>query len=454
MRCALVIPAWQPEELFSTKTIGSQLNYWEPLGILYIAASLIRAGHEVRFFNGAFLSHAQIMHQLAYYAPQFVGLYSTTFGWEKAIKTAIDIKHRNSHTFVCVGGPYPTVQQAVCLQDNYCIDAVVVGEGEVSVPEIVECLQAKRPLHEVQGIVHRHDGYIITNPARPLLEDLDSLAFPARELLETKRYLPPPAMYRRKPVAVVLTSRGCNRRCIFCSQMDKARRAGKHGIRFRSVENVLEEIELCLHQGYKEIKFIDDSLAADYQRLFCLTQKIKERKLDFTWFASACVNQVDRPLLQAMKDAGCWAVLFGVESGVQKNLNTLRKGTTVEQIKAAVQAAKEVGLKVTTSFLLGIPGETYEEGLKTIDFALQLNPDFANFHALTAFPGTYLYEHRERYGTVSEDLSDYNYQAAAFVPFTLTREQIQSLRQLAFKRFYSRPAFLIRRILQLRHWRD
>jgi radical SAM superfamily enzyme YgiQ (UPF0313 family) len=262
-------------------------------------------------------------------------------------------------------------------------------------------------------VIYRAGERIIKNPERPLIDDLDSLPFPARELLgDSNKYIPPPATYRRKPVAVMMTSRGCNRRCIYCFQIDKDR---KSGIRYRGVENVLSEIEHCIQQGYREIKFIDDTLAADYDRAMRLAREIKAKKLDFTWFASACVNQVDKPLLQAFKDAGCWAILFGAESGVQKNLNAIRKGTTLEQIRKAVRAAQEVGLRVNTPFLFGIPGETFEEGLQTIDFAIDLNPDMANFHAITPFPGTYLYDNLKKYGTMSDELTDFTYQGAAFI---------------------------------------
>jgi radical SAM superfamily enzyme YgiQ (UPF0313 family) len=163
---------------------------------------------------------------------------------------------------------------------------------------------------------------------------------------------------------------------------------------------------------------------------------------------------VDRPLLQAFKDAGCWAVLFGAESGVQKNLNTIRKGTTLEQIQNAVWTAQDVGLNVSTPFLFGIPGETFEEGLRTIDFAVRLNPDMANFHAITPFPGTYLYDNMERFGTISNDLSDFTYQGAAFIPKTMTRDDIHRLRQIAFRRFYLRPSFMVKKLLGLRTIND
>jgi radical SAM superfamily enzyme YgiQ (UPF0313 family) len=166
------------------------------------------------------------------------------------------------------------------------------------------------------------------------------------------------------------------------------------------------------------------------------------------------VNQVDKTLLKAFKEAGCWAILFGAESGVQKNLNAIREGTTLAQIRSAVRAAKDVGLRVSTPFLFGIPGETFDEGLETIEFALDLNPDIANFHAITPFPGTYLYDHLDEYGSMSEELTDFTYQGAAFVPHTMTREEILKLRQIAFKRFYSRPSFILKRVLELRNLND
>ena len=362
MKCALVIPAWVPEEIFSSKTASSQINYWQPVGTLSVAAVLRRAGHEVRFINGAFLDHEQVLAEVRSFNPDLVGLYATTFGWNKARKTAADLKDRyRRDCFIVAGGPYPIAVQERCLADaDIDIDAVVTGEGEYTMLEIVDRLRKGENLEGVQGVVYREGRRIVKNPARPLITDLDSLPFPARELLgDADRYIPPPGTYRKKPVAVMITSRGCNRHCIYCFQMDKER---KSGIRYRSVGNVMQEIELCIRQGYREIKFLDDTFAADHDRAMEIAKEIRRRGLSISWFASACVNQVDRPLLQAFKDAGCWAILFGAESGVQKNLNTIRKGTTLEQIRTAVRTAQDVGLKVSTPFMFGIPGETFEEG--------------------------------------------------------------------------------------------
>ena len=459
MKCALIIPAWVPEEIFSSKTAGSQINYWQPLGTLYVAAAIRAAGHEVRFYNGAFMSAGEIMAGVEEFRPDFIGLYATAFGWNKARQAAAAIRKMLPAGFIVVGGPYPVAVQERCLAECPEMDAVVTGEGEQTVVELLECLvgqasgasssaDGRFSLSAVLGLAYRRGEEIIKNPPRPLIEDLDALPFPARDLLgDADRYIPPPATYKRRPVAVIITSRGCNRRCIYCFQIDKHR---SRGVRFRSVENVLAEIEECLAQGYREIKFIDDTFAADYDRAMTIAREITRRKLDFTWFASACVNQVDKPLLKAFKEAGCWAILFGAESGVQKDLNTIRKGITLEQTRKAVRSAKEAGITVYTPFLFGIPGQTFADGLKSIEFACELDPDIANFHAVTPFPGTELYDNIDKYGTMSEDLDDYSYQGVAFVPYSMTRDEIARLRQIAFRRFYTRPRFLVRRLLSLR----
>ena len=151
----------------------------------------------------------------------------------------------------CVGGPYPSAVEDACLGDGCeAIDAVVVGEGEETVVEILDRLQAGRDLAGVAGVIARENGKILHNPPRPLIEDLDRLPFPARELLgDRSRYIPAAGTYRRKPVALVMTSRGCDRRCIFCFQMDRERKSGTRGVRYRSVDNVLQEIELVPARG-------------------------------------------------------------------------------------------------------------------------------------------------------------------------------------------------------------
>ncbi|WP_456475569.1 B12-binding domain-containing radical SAM protein [Candidatus Pyrohabitans sp.] len=449
MRAALVMPSWLPEEIFPTKTAKAQVNYWQPLGLLYIASALREAGHEVKFLDGSFLNHDEVVQRIKGFDPDFVGIYANTPLWKKAVKTAEDVK-KVSDAFTCAGGPYPTAMGEKALVEAEAVDAVVVGEGELTLREALERLEKDRKLEGVRGIIYREDGRILKNPPRKPIEDLDALPFPARDLLEDKNlYIPPAGTYRRKPVAIVMTSRGCNARCIYCYQL-----TGERRIRYRSVENVLEEIEFCLEQGYREIRFLDDTFCGDYSRAMRIAEEIKRRGLDFTWFVSARVNQVDEALLKAFRSAGCWAIFFGAESGVQKNLNALRKGITLEQTMRAVKAAKKAKLKVVTAFIFGIPGETYEEALRTIEFAIELDPDFVNFHTMTPFPGTELYDRVDELGRMSGRWENFTFEGAAFIPHTMTKEEIEELRRLAFKRFYSRPRYILRRLLGIRSLDD
>jgi radical SAM superfamily enzyme YgiQ (UPF0313 family) len=446
MKCALVMPSWLPEDVFPEKTAKVQANYWQPLNLLYMGATLEEAGHEVMFLDGSFLGHDTIIKRIKEFGPGLVGIYANAFLWPRAKKTASDIRGEGIH--VTAGGPYPIAVREKCLEDSG-FGSIVECEGEHVIVEMVEKLEKGESLEGVKGVIFRENEKIIKNPEAPAIEDLDSLPMPARHLLENPMlYLPPPGNYKRKPVAIIMTSRGCDMRCIYCFQ------PGERRIRYRSVENVLQEIDSVIGQGYKEVRFLDDTFCGDYDRAMEIAHEIKNRRLDIAWYVSARVNQVDEPLLRAFKEAGCWAILFGAESGVQKNLKTLKKGITLEQTRRAVKAAKKAGLVVCLPFIFGIPGETYEEGLETIDFAIELDPDIANFHTLTPFPGTELYENIDKYGKISGDLENFTYEGTAFVPHTMTKEEIEELRSIAFKRFYSRPKFIIKKLLKMRGRED
>jgi radical SAM superfamily enzyme YgiQ (UPF0313 family) len=448
MKCALVMPSWLPEDVFPEKTAKAQANYWQPLNLLYMGACLEEAGHEVVFLDGSFLSHDTIIRRIKEFGPGLVGVYSNAFLWSRALMVAADVKSVDESIHVTAGGPYPMALGEKCL-DESDFDSVVTCEGEHVIVEMVQKLEKGESLEGARGLIFKENGKIIKNPEAPPIEDLDSLPFPARNLLlNPMLYLPPPGNYKRKPVAIIMTSRGCDMRCIYCFQH------GERKIRYRGVENVMEEIELVRRQGYREVRFLDDTFCGDYDRAMEIATLIKKRNLDIAWYVSARVNQVDEELLRAFKEAGCWAILFGAESGVQKNLNTLKKGITLEQTREAVRAAKKAGLVVCLPFIFGIPGETFDEGLETIDFAIELDPDIANFHTLTPFPGTPLYENIEKYGKISGDLENFTYEGTAFIPHTMTKEDIEELRSIAFRKFYSRPKFIIKKLLKMRSTED
>lgn len=452
MKSMVILPSWKPDDIYPSKLAKSAISYQHPLGLLYIATCIQKAGHEVQLVDGAFWTHREVIDKVRQFRPGFVGVSANASLWKKAAKTAEDIKAVDPAIHISVAGPFPSAVEEKCLELCRHFDSVVIGEGEETVPDLLARLEAGESLEGLAGVAFRAaGGAIVKNAPRPLIEDLDTIPIPRRELLgDFEKYESPPGSYRQKPIAIVMTSRGCKARCIYCFQMKGERR-----IRFRSVENVVQEIEeLINHYGFKEIRFLDETFTADRDRAMEILRQLKQKQLEFSFYVSSRVNTVDYELLKAMKDAGCWAILFGAESGVQKNLNTMKKGISLDQTRAAVKAAKKAGLKVYTPFIIGIPGETYQEALKTIDFAIELDPHYANFHSMTPFPGTELYENINEYGTMSMDTDDYTFEGAAFVPFTMTREQIDELRTLAFRKFYSRPKFIVRRLFEIRSWYD
>ncbi|HDZ59356.1 MAG TPA: radical SAM protein [Actinobacteria bacterium] len=452
MKAMVILPSWKADDIYPSKLAKSAISYQHPLGLLYIATCIQEAGHEVRLVDGAFWTQSEVLDQVRSFAPDFVGLSANASMWKKACQTAIDIKEIDASIHVSAAGPYPTAVGEECLDQCEQLDSVVIGEGEETVPELCERIENNAGLEGIAGVAFRGDGGgIVANEPRPLIEDLDSIPIPRRELLgDFDKYESPPGSYKQKPIAICMTTRGCKARCIYCFQMKGERR-----VRYRSVENVIKEVaELVNHYGFREIRFLDETFTADRERAMEIVKRFQEEKLDFSWYISSRVNTVDYEMLQEFRKAGCWAVLFGAESGVQKNLNTMRKGITLDQTRAAVKAAKKAGLKVYTPFIIGIPGETYEEALQTIDFAIELGPHYANFHSMTPFPGTELYERIDEYGTMSTDTDDYTFEGAAFVPYTMTRGQIEELRTIGFRKFYSRPRFIVRRLLNVRSWYD
>lgn len=448
MKCLLVIPSWNERDLFPEKLATSARHLWQPLGIIYVGAQLLKNGHEVRFVDGALNSHEDVLKAFQDMAPGFVGVYSNVPIWKVARRMIADIKRLDPDVWISLGGPTAIGFRERCLEDCPELDCVHTGEGETSAPALLDALLGRCSFSTVPGIIYRdRSGRIVTNPDAALIRNLDDVPFPARGLLQDVRaYRPIIGSFRKEPVFTIMSSRGCTHRCIFCFQAEAAR-----GVRFRSAKNVVDEMEQCMTMhGAREFKFLDDLFTINHRRVYEICDEIRARRLNVPWWVSGRVDTVNRRLLSAMREAGCYGILFGVESGVQKNLDTLRKGQTLARIRRAVADAKAAGMKINTPFLLGIPGETYEEALQTIDFAVELNADIANFHTLAAYPGTELYDHSDLYGTVSSNFEDYTFEAAGFVPYTMSREQILELKQIAFKKFYSRPTYMIRQLLGVR----
>jgi len=379
MRCLLIIPPWNIFKYYSGRVD-------HPNGILYIGAVLQEAGHDVKFLDGAFYNSEDIINIAINYRPDFIGIHSKPFLRKSALELIKKLKEHIKDASIVVGGPGPTYFKEKYLDWSKHLDCVVFGEGELTTKEFISRLEKNENLRGVDGCCFRtKKNKIIVNNTRAPIENLDSLPHPARNLLEFEKYRYPFSRFKRKPSIGVIASRGCNHKCSFCFSPTP--------LRFRSPKNVVDEIEECVNKyGVKDVRFWDESFFINEERVDSICQEIFNRNLDITWQCNARVNEVNKKLIQTAKKAGCWGILYGVESGIQKNLDNLQKNISLFQIKKAIKISREVGINTQASFILGIPGETFNEGLKTLKFAFALGSDYDIFSYFTPFPGSESYE--------------------------------------------------------------
>ena len=223
----------------------------------------------------------------------------------------------------------------------------MIGEGEETLSELVKLLSSKLPslranevseaISGIKGIIFREGGNLIITPKRESIMNLDSIPFPARHLLPPlSRYRPTPASYRRLPLGVLITSRGCPQQCAFCD-----RAVFGNGYRKRSPENVLGEVEELVYKyGAREIRFFDDCFTLDKERTVKICQGLRKIKPKIPWTCLTTVGSVSRELLKEMSSSGCWQVLYGLESGSDRMLKLLKKGASLEQNIQAVNGPK------------------------------------------------------------------------------------------------------------------
>jgi len=327
------------------------------------------------------------------------------------------------------------------LKSSENLDAVVMGEGEETIVDLANHSNSgKNDLEDVKVIVYRdiESGNLKTTPKRPLINDLDSLPFPARHLVPFDSY-----GASQEQTGGIITSRGCVYSCNYCSS---SLIMGKK-FRSRSPENVLDEIEeLTDKYNINDIGFMDDTFMLNKRRADDIANEIKARGIDINFVASSRVDRVDFDLLQNLKSSGLKTIYYGVESGSQRILDLMKKGITLKQAESAVKAAKNAGLDVLTSFILGYPGETEDDINKTIDFSTKLDSDYCQYSILTPFPGTPIYnELMEKDLIDNEDWHDYTVLKSVlkYDEMGLNKKMVERKLATAYLKFYARPKYLL-----------
>ena len=310
--------------------------------------------------------------------------------------------------------------------------------------DLVDNIHDREALKEIGGLVFRDNGEVVNTGPRALVSDLDTLPFPARHLTSYEKYSS--LLARRTPTTTMFTSRGCPFRCAFCDRPHLGKR-----FRARSPRNVVDEMEACTRLGIYEFLVYDDTFTVDRSRVLDICEEIQDRKLDVGWDIRARVDTVDLEMLKALRAAGCERIHYGVEAGTEKILKVLNKRITIEQVRDSFRWTKQMGIDVLAYFMIGSPTETREDILQTVAVAKSLNPDYVHITILTPFPGTQIYFDGLAQGVFKED---YWHQFAVnpssdFKPRyweeELAASELVDLLNYAYRSFYLRPSYVLRR---------
>lgn len=366
-------------------------NIVPPLGVLYIAAVLERLGHELQVFD-IDPDVAPCVDEIQAFAPHIIGLSCYTNTYPKALRLTRRLKAVLPDSVYVCGGVHATARplETLCEME---VDYLVYAEGERTVAQLVEHIGAgrKEGLDKIKGLYYWKDGEARFTGPPDLIQELDSIPYPARHLLNFEPYLVPPGMirgYAMKRVTTIFTSRGCPYPCVYCASSIVQ---GKK-IRRRSVANVIAELEaLVADYGIQGFYICDDLVTGDRDWMMEFSRQLAEKRLGLRWACQARVDRVDKEMLVAMQQAGCIQLDFGVESGSDTTLKTMKKATKVGSALSAFRLTRKLRLRSCATFILGFPGETEADMEDSFQLAKDIRANYTVFYFLTPYPGTPIY---------------------------------------------------------------
>jgi len=365
-----------------------------PLSLSYLAGVLAQEGIEVKILDFLVTRYHpnKLRRELEEYRPQLVGATCVTLNYPIARRMLKVCQDFDPNIFTVIGGPHVTFALEETLLSSPWIDAVVIGEGERTLVELARAVAEDKDIHHVSGIAFADGERVLKTSPRPLIENIDQLPLPTRELL-------PMARYRALGTpCTVITSRGCPYSCIFCS----GHRMFGPRVRFRNPGLVVDEVEKLQRDfGLAKINIVDDTFTLNHNHAQAVCEEMLRRNLKMKWSVFARVDRISENLTQLMHRAGCEWVLFGIESADEGILKAIKKGFTPEDVRRGVKTAAEAGINVFNSFILGLPGESRETAHKSLAFGDELYQKYGakyGFHMLSPLPGTEIYERAKDYG--------------------------------------------------------
>lgn len=364
----------------------------EPLGLLYIGTVLQKAGYRVKIVGiSRFNPWKRFLKEVLHFKPSVVGLTVTTALADKAQAVAKLVKDNFPKITVIAGGPHPTILPFETLHEG-SIDICVIGEGEVTVIDLLTALSSSMPPEEVKGIAYLKEGKLVITEDRGFIQDLDAIPFPDRGLMPKDVIYGRAAYPAGNPCMLLVTVRGCPYQCAFC-QPAVAKIFGKR-VRRRSPENTVEEIiELKRKYGINGLWINDDTFLLDdhWTARFC--DLMLQANLDISWYTNGRLDNVNKDILIKLLRAGCVGLVLTPETGSQRIRNeVLNKNVSDEAILKAYKICHEIGLPVQANIMLASPTETDSDLDSSISLIKKIQPHFMNFSYTTALPGTHIYE--------------------------------------------------------------
>jgi anaerobic magnesium-protoporphyrin IX monomethyl ester cyclase len=418
-----------------------------PLGLGYIASSLLQDGHKVEIIDLTLYKGSEyktLIKRTKEFSPDIVGITCNSNERFPAFNIARWVKKENGQIKVVMGGSYVTLLAEETLKDiSYC-DIVVRGEGELTMKELCNQIEKNNSIENIKGISYKDkEGHIHTTLDRPFITDLDVFPSPARHLMEMEKYNFSLDLPGEKPnIATMISSRGCPFNCNFCS----ATILVGNKVRFRSVENVVDEMEdvLSKYSFLDGLAIMDDCFLINEKRVIGICDEIKKRNLDFEWYCWGRTDNISRELVRTIKTVGCKAIGLGVESGSSKVLKAMNKRTNFKKNLNAIKIIKSEGLIAHSSFIFNYPGEGLIDILKT--YLLWVRSGLEPWEITTAsypiaYPGTNLFEMLKKRRYIPEDfcwgkhfnIPTYNDVPVYIPPFNFFRRRLRRYFLIAYK---------------------
>ena len=422
--------------------LGSRLP---ALGLCALAAYTRREGFDTALLDAynLGLSPEATMSKVLEFSPRYVGITATTATIFLAAKFAELIKERCPRIITVIGGSHVSAMPMETMQAFRAFDIGVVGEGEQVIIDILGLPESLENLSDIKGIVYRDGGNGLKITGRkPYLDNLDSLPFPAWDLLINFPilYKPSPTNYKKLPVASLVTSRGCPYGCTFCDR-------SVFGNRWRSFSAtyVVDLIkDLKAKYGIREISFYDDTFTVNKKRLHEMCEQFIKNNLNLSWSCLGRVDLADLETLKLMKKAGCWLISYGIESATPEILSIYKKDISLSQADKAVRLTKEAGILTRGFFIIGGPLETENTILQIKNLIHKIPLDDLHISFFTPIPGSEIYENADKYGRFNKEWSSMDVYEINFVPNDLNENLLLQYRSDLYRSFYLRPARLFR----------